>query len=246
MTKSLLEELPNIVKEGKRKAEQIMERLEGNYRVGLQTRELVYPAKDVMQQDMLLAAQQAEAQKHTDGWMNRLIYGDNLLAMAALLAGDDQTPSMRGKVDLIYIDPPFDSKADYRTKVELPGTSVEQKPTAIEQFAYGDTWVEGTSSYLKMITPRIALIRELLSNKGRFFFHIDWHVGHYVKIVIDEIFGKDNFQNEIIWQRTDAHNDVVKKFGNIHDTILFYSKTDSFVFNAKAFTDGITDRGPLN
>src|SRR3546814_1758485 len=91
----------------------------------------------------------------SDSWTNRLIYGDNLLAMAALLAGDEDTPSLRGKVDLIYIDPPFDSKADYRTKVQLPGVEIEQRPTVIEQFAYSDMWSEGTASYLRMIVPQI-------------------------------------------------------------------------------------------
>ena len=129
------------------------------------------------------------------GWMNRLIYGDNLLAMQALLAGDAQTglPSLRGKVDLIYIDPPFDSKADYRTKISLPGTDIQQKPTVIEQFAYADTWEEGTISYLRMMFPRLLLMRELLSDKGTIYVHIDWHVASYVKIILDEIFGKENF-----------------------------------------------------
>jgi len=147
-------------------------------------------------------------------WANRLIYGDNLLAMAALLAGDEQTPSLRGKVDLIYIDPPFDSKADYRTKVLLPSPSergaggegcmeLEQKPTVIEQFAYSDTWSDGTASYLAMITPRLILMRELLADTGSIYVHLDWHVGHYVKLVLDEVFGKDNFVNEIVWKRSD-------------------------------------------
>ncbi len=92
-------------------------------------------------------------------WQNRLIYGDNLLAIAALLVGDKAMPSLRGKIDLIYIDPPFDSKADYRTKVTLPGVELEQKPTVIEQFAYSDTWADGTASYLAMITPRLILMR---------------------------------------------------------------------------------------
>ncbi|MDT1847600.1 site-specific DNA-methyltransferase, partial [Acinetobacter baumannii] len=78
---------------------------------------------------------------------NRLIYGDNLLAMAALLAGDEDTPSLRGKIDLIYIDPPFDSKADYRTRITLPGATIDPKPTVLEQFAYSDTWSDGTASY---------------------------------------------------------------------------------------------------
>ena len=99
-------------------------------------------------QGSLLASAQATlgaAAPTEAAWTNRLIYGDNLLAMAALLAGDEDTPSLRGKVDLIYIDPPFDSKADYRTKVLLPGVELEQKPSVIEQFAYSDTWSDGTA-----------------------------------------------------------------------------------------------------
>jgi adenine-specific DNA-methyltransferase len=120
MSKSLLEQLPQIVAEGKREAERIMERLESSYRIGLQTRELVIPSRDTNAQDMLLKAERARHDL-TPAAVNRLIYGDNLLAMAALLAGDDETPSMRGKVDLIYIDPPFDSKADYRHQSDLTG-----------------------------------------------------------------------------------------------------------------------------
>jgi adenine specific DNA methylase Mod len=115
--------------------------------------------------------------------MNRLIYGDNLLAIAALLAGDNETPSLRGKVDLIYIDPPFDSKADYHTKITLPSGENEQRPAAIEQFAYSDTWQNGTASYLEMIVPRLCLMRELLSGRGSIYIHIDWHIGHYVKVL---------------------------------------------------------------
>src|SRR3546814_1246934 len=114
--KSLLEQLPPIVTEGKREAERVMERAESNYRLGLQTRELVIPSRDSNWQDLLRSSERADYQQiHTSA--NRLIYGDNLLAMAALLAGDDNSGSIRGKVDLIYIDPPFDSKADYKTKI---------------------------------------------------------------------------------------------------------------------------------
>ena len=105
---------------------------------------------------------------------------------------------MRGKIDLIYIDPPFDSKADYRTKIILPGTEFESKPTILEQTAYSDIWKDGTASYLAYMYPRLALMRELLSETGSIYVHIDWHVGHYVKIMLDEIFGKENMVNEII------------------------------------------------
>ena len=202
-SRSLLEQLPEIVRAGKRRAEQILEGLEGRGRIALQTRELVTPAKDTNWQTFQSLRTGGPASNGS--WLNRLIYGDNLLAMAALLAGDEQTPSLRGKIDLFYIDPPFDSKADYRTKITLPGGDMEQKPTVIEQFAYSDTWADGTASYLAMIAPRLCLMRELLSEKGSIYVHLDWHVSHYVKIAMDEIFGKENFLNEIIWKRTSAH-----------------------------------------
>jgi adenine-specific DNA-methyltransferase len=231
MGKSLLEELPKIVAAGKAQAERILEGLEGKHRVGLQTREWVLPSKDVAEADMLDVARRAEHLRAGEdaGWTNRLIYGDNLLAMAALLAGDEQTPSLRGKVDLIYIDPPFDSKADYRTKVTLPGVELEQRPTVMEQYAYSDTWSGGTASYLQMITPRLVLMRELLADTGSIYVHLDWHVGHYVKIVMDELFGKENFRNEIVWRRSYSHNDG-NKFGVIHDTLFFYTKGSGYYF----------------
>lgn len=169
--------------------------------------------------------------------MNRLVYGDNLLTMQALLAGDPQTglPSLRGKVDLIYIDPPFDSKADYRTPITLPNASVSQRPTVIEQFAYADTWEEGTISYLKMIYPRLMLMKEMLSEKGSIYVHIDWHIGAYVKVVLDEIFGKENFRNEIIWKRgtVKGAKAVGNQFARNHDMILYYSKGNDYVYHTQ-------------
>jgi adenine-specific DNA-methyltransferase len=252
MSKSLLEQLPEIVRAGKRQAERIMEGLEARSRVGLQTRELVTPAKDTNWQEFQSLKPHAKAQATLAGdlallndtagqtqliasraqWFNRLIYGDNLLCMAALLAGDAESPSLRGKIDLIYIDPPFDSKADYRTKITLPGGDVEQKPTVIEQFAYSDTWADGTASYLAMIVPRLCLMRELLSDQGSIYVHLDWHVGHYVKMMLDEIFGKDLLINEIPWQRVYAHNDS-NRYGRVHDTLFFYAKSPGHIFNTQ-------------
>lgn len=225
MAKSLLEQLPSIVAEGKREAERIMEQLESSYRLGLQTRELVIPSKDSKWQDML---RHMEKSNHdlNPATMNRLIYGDNLLAMAALLAGDDEMPSLRGKIDLIYIDPPFDSKADYRTKINLPSGDIEQKPTAIEQFAYSDTWQDGTIGYLKMITPRLCLMKETLSRRGNLYLHIGVQVSHYVKIVLDEVFGKDNFVEEIIWAygSPSGGRAASAKMVKIHEYILHYAQ----------------------
>jgi adenine-specific DNA-methyltransferase len=227
-SRSLLEQLPEIVRKGKQQAGRIMEGIDGRNRVGLQTRELVTPAKDSVAQNLGLRFGAGAG-----GWANRLIYGDNLLAMAALLAGDDETPSLRGGIDLIYIDPPFDSKADYRTKITLPGGDVEQKPTVIEQFAYSDTWADGTASYLAMIVPRLCIMRELLSDRGTIYVHIDWHVGHYVRMVMDEVFGKDNFKSEIIWCYTGPVQ-AVNNFPRKHDNILRFSKSKNCLFNADA------------
>lgn len=227
---SLLEQLPKIVAEGKREAERILERLESSYRIGLQTRELVIPSRDINWQDMFVKAERSNYNQNP-AEMNRLIYGDNLLAMAALLAGSDDMPSMRGKVDLIYIDPPFDSKADYRTKVNLTGGGIEQKPTAIEQFAYSDTWQDGTASYLAMIVPRLVLMREMLSDAGSIYVHIDWHVGHYVKVIMDEVFGKDNFRAECVWKKATKTTSFFN-FGSEHDTLMYYAKRqENVIFN---------------
>ena len=235
MAKSLIEELPRIVSEGRREAAQILERLSSGTQIGLQTNELVLPSKDVSGLFKGSTPQIPNAFNMAGGngeWMNRLIYGDNLLAMQALLAGDAQTglPSLRGKVDLIYIDPPYDSKADYRTKISLPDTDVQQKPTVIEQFAYADTWEEGTISYLKMLYPRLLLLKELLSERGSIYVHVDWHAGDYVKIIMDDIFGKNNLKNEIIWAY--RIQGVGKKlWARKHDNIFFYSKSDNYTFH---------------
>lgn len=227
MSKSLIETLPAIVAAGKRVANQMLEQIESNQRVTLQTRELVIPSKDVSQGDLFRLGRASEQVDSP----NRLIYGDNLLCMAALLAADDETPSLRGGIDLIYIDPPFDSKADYRTKIALPGTTVEQRPTVIEQFAYSDTWADGTASYLAMITPRLVLMRELLSETGSIYVHLDWHIGHYVKLVLDEVFGRDKFLNEIAWCYRDIGSRATPYFKRKHDNLLVYSKTSKWTHN---------------
>lgn len=240
MAKSLIEELPRIASEGRQEAQRIIERLSSGTRIGLQTNELVLPRKDVsgfFRGQVPNIPNAFNAALDGGSWMNRLVYGDNLLTMQALLAGDPQTglPSLRGKVDLIYIDPPFDSKADYRTPITLPNASFSQRPTVIEQFAYADTWEKGTISYLKMIYPRLMLMKEMLSEKGSIYVHIDWHIGAYVKVVLDEIFGKENFRNEIIWKRgtVKGAKAVGNQFARNHDMILYYSKGNDYVYHTQ-------------
>ena len=242
MDLSLIEMLPKIVSDGKKEAEQILERLNSQFKLGLQTNEYIIPSKD----KATFTFDDVNKKTLTKDLTNRLIYGDNLMVMQALLAGDESTglPSMRGKIDLIYIDPPYDSKADYRTKIKLPSGDIQQKPSVLEQFAYADTWQNGTVSYLKMLYPRLVLMRELLSDKGSIYVHLDWHTGHYVKILLDEIFGKDNLVNEIIWSyRTGGIPD--KGFAKKHDTIFYYRKSEDFIFNTqyeKSFIPTLANR----
>ena len=244
MTKlRLLDQLPKIVADGKREAERIMERLESSYRIGLQTRELVVPSKDTKWQSIFAKA--GRDREHLNlADMNRLIYGDNLLAMAALLAGNDEMPSLRGKVDLIYIDPPFDSKADYRTKIMLPGGDIESRPTVLEQFAYSDTWQDGTSSYIRMMTSRLCLIRELLSDSGNIYLHIDYRVGDYVKIVMDDVFGKENYTSKLIWKKDavgKGAKKIAKHWPRTFDEIFHYSKNISSHYHSSQAGD-VTDK----
>ena len=230
MVESLIEQLPKIVAEGKKEVERIMERLDSGNKITLQTNEYVLP---VRKEENLFRSKYQEIDGQN--WFNRLCYGDNLLVMQALLNGDEATglPSMRGKIDLIYIDPPFDSKFDYRSKINLPNLEINQNPTVLEQVAYADMWKEGTISYLKDIYPRLYIMKELLSENGSIYVHLDWHVGHYVKILLDDIFGKSNFRNEIVWQR-DAVGKGAKKTSSQYsreiESIFFYSKNTNIKF----------------
>ena len=228
MSKSLIEELPRIAREGRREAERALERMVAGNRVSLQTNEMVLPCKDESGLWRGMNPQEMESGKY-----NRLIYGDNLLSMQALLAGDESSglEPLRGKVNLIYIDPPFDSKADYRTKITLPHNQITQKPTTFEQFGYSDLWQKGTVSYLEYMYPRLVLMKELLSETGSIYVHIDWHVGHYLKILLDDIFGKENFRNEIVWIYTRMGTKGQKIFSRAHDNVYWYSKNNSWIFN---------------
>lgn len=232
---SIIELLPKVVSEGRREANRILEGLSSSSRITLQTNELIAPNKDKTQHQIL-----DDGVEYKDEWKNRLVYGDNLLVMQALLAGDPETglPSMRGKIDLIYIDPPYDSRADYRTTIKLPGANIDSKPTVLEQFAYADTWsgivdneeVKGTVAYLKYVCPRLILMRELLSDTGTIYIHLDYHVSHYAKIILDEIFGKECFRNEITWNyKSGSYPDT--DFARKHDVIFRYCKTNDFIFN---------------
>jgi len=153
--------------------------------------------------------------------MNRLIWGDNLLAMQALLAS-----GYEGKINLIYIDPPFDSKADYSHKITLGENEITKEPSVIERLAYKDTWAGGIDSYLDMLYPRLQLMKRLLADNGSIFVHLDWHCAHYIKMILDEIFGKQNFINEIAWCYSRMASKNQSHFNNTHDSLFWYSKNE--------------------
>jgi len=162
--------------------------------------------------------------KAGDTWHNRLIWGDNKYIMSSLL------DEFAGKIDLIYIDPPFATGADFSVKIEVGDVEWTKEPSAIEDKAYRDTWGKGLDSYLQMMYERLVLMRELLNDKGSIYVHLDWHVSHYVKIIMDDIFGKTNFINEIIRQKTMSRKAQTKGFGNLYDILLFYSNSEIIKF----------------
>jgi adenine-specific DNA-methyltransferase len=166
------------------------------------------------------------------GWKNLLIWGDNKLVMSSLIK-----QGWAGKINLIYIDPPFFTGADFTVRTKLGDEQIEKEPSIIEERAYKDTWSGGIASYLKYMYERLVLMRELLAENGSIYVHLDWHVGHYVKVMMDEIFGyggegKPGFRNEILWAyRTGGAPGKDPGFSKKHDVILFYSKSDKPKFN---------------
>ena len=157
-----------------------------------------------------------------DGWRNKIYWGDNLQVMSHLLK------TYRGKITLIYIDPPFDSKADYKKQIELKGKKVDNDRSAFEEKQYTDIWTN--DEYLQFMYERLILLRELLADNGSIYVHCDWHKSHYLRCILDEIFGATNFNNEIIWQKTMSRKAQTSGFGNIHDTIFFYAKSGAYKF----------------
>jgi DNA modification methylase len=163
-----------------------------------------------------------------DNWHNLLFHGDNKECLSTLL-----TSGFRGKVDLIYIDPPFDSKADYVKKIELRGIDKKlagEEQSFFEQVQYTDLWKN--DEYLQFMFERLILLRELLSEQGSIYLHCDWHKSHHLRFLLDEVFGEDNFVNEVVWCYTGPTSPGMEKFNNKHDNIFFYAKNkNSNIFN---------------
>jgi len=166
-------------------------------------------------------------------WRNRLIWGDKKYILPSLL------PEFAGKVNLIYIDPPFDTGANFSFQVEVEGEQFTKEPSIIEQKAYRDTWGRGLDSYLQWFYETAVMLRELLADDGSIYVHLDWYIAGYAKAVMDEVFGADNSRNELIWKRQTSKGGAFEKlaqYGRIHETIYFYTKSTTYTWNQQ-FTD---------
>jgi adenine-specific DNA-methyltransferase len=211
--------------------------------VPTQVVEIVRPGRAVERSDELagLATRQVTARDVTMLPPNRLIWtNDNLVALQTLL--DERDPGThdyryRGKVDLVYIDPPFmvnnDFRADNAIDIELDeDVQAKKEPSLVEILAYRDTWRQGLDSFLTMLRRRLELLKDLLAPTGSIYVHLDWHAVHYVKVLLDEIFGYENFRAQIEWKRVSAHANASAGFATIVDYILFYAAGPNAFWNA--------------
>jgi len=165
------------------------------------------------------------------GWTNKLIWGDNKLILSSLKNGPlREEIEKQGGLKLIYIDPPFDVGADFSMDIEIGGDTFTKKPNILEEIAYRDTWGKGADSFIAMIYERMALMRDLLAEDGSIYVHCDWRVNSFIRLAMDEIFGRDNFKNELAWQKTRVSKSQSSTFGNTHDSIILYSKGNA-IFN---------------
>ena len=195
--------------------------------------ELVWKGKKPYLDTRFFPAQLKERYgEEKDGWINKLFWGDNLQVMAHLLR------EYRGKIKLIYIDPPFDSKADYKKTIKLRGESIKNDQNTFEEKQYSDIWNNG--EYLQFMYERLVLLRELLADDGSIYLHCDWHKVHHLRCIMDEIFGNGGsdgrdagFKNELIWKYSGPTSTSIN-FPKKHDNILFYTKTSKYIFNFEA------------
>ena len=166
------------------------------------------------------------------GWTNKLIWGDNKLILSSLKNGPlREEIEKQGGIKLIYIDPPFDVGADFSMDIEIGDDTFTKKPNVLEEIAYRDTWGRGADSFISMIYERLVLMRDLLAEDGSIYVHCDWRVNSYIRLVLDEVFGKENFVNGISWKRSLPHGNTYNRFGQILDTLLYYRKSERYVWN---------------
>ncbi len=170
--------------------------------------------------------------RQVKGWNNKLIWGDNKLILSSLKNGPlREEIEAQGGIKLIYIDPPFDVGADFSMDIEIGDETLTKQPSVIEELAYRDTWGKGADSFISMIYERLVLMRDLLADDGSIFVHCDWRVSSYLKLILDEIFGNDNFRSTISWKKA-TKTTAFNEFGTEYDSIIVFSRHyDKFIFN---------------
>jgi len=182
------------------------------------------------------------------GWTNKLIWGDNKLILASLKNGPlREEIEKQGGLKLIYIDPPFDVGADFSMDIEIGGDTFTKKPNILEEIAYRDTWGKGADSFIAMIYERLVLMRDLLAKDGSIYVHCDWRVNSFIRMVLDEIFGKDKIIGELIWKHQIMGGAHGRRLPKAHETILWFKKSDAFKINEESpevrvpFSDYVRD-----
>jgi adenine-specific DNA-methyltransferase len=179
-----------------------------------------------------------ERGRQLKGWTNKLIWGDNKLVLSSLKDGPlREEIEKQGGLKLIYIDPPFDVGADFSMDIEIGGDTFTKKPSILEEIAYRDTWGKGADSFIAMIYERLILMRDLLAEDGSIYVHCDWRVNAFLRLALSEIFGEDNFRNEIIWKRKGGSANPQNRLGVVVDSILWYSKADDVRFEQEFTKD---------
>lgn len=172
--------------------------------------------------------------RQLSGWTNKLIWGDNKFVLSSLRDGIlREEIEKQGGIKLIYIDPPFDVGADFSMEIDIgEEDSYKKSPNVLEMIAYRDTWGKGAESFLSMIYERLIIMRDLLSEDGSIFVHCDYRLSAYIKTLLDELFGRDSFRNEIVWCYTGPGTKKMKQFNRKHDTIFWYSRSQKWTFNS--------------
>ena len=200
------------------------------------------PEETALQADLFATDSRGRQLK---GWTNKLIWGDNKLILSSLKNGPlREEIEKQGGLKLIYIDPPFDVGADFSMDIEIGDETFTKKPNILEEIAYRDTWGKGADSFIAMIYERLALMRDLLAEDGSIYVHCDYRVNSAMRLVLDEIFGENNFQSEIIWKQTRAKSTGFNNFGLEHNSIYYYTKTDNYrwTMQFKDYEDDKVDR----
>ena len=172
--------------------------------------------------------------RQTQGWTNKLIWGDNKLILSSLKSGALRRQiEDAGGLKLIYIDPPFDVGADFSMDIEIGGETFHKEPNLLEQIAYRDTWGRGSDSFLTMLYERLVLMRQLMASDASIYVHCDWRVSGLIRLALDEVFGADRFRNDLHWRRQPVRGAKATsgQYARNSDTIFFYANGDQWIWN---------------